>query len=205
MVKCVVFDFMGVVFSEGHIIRNALYPMLRSRGFTYDYVKRTYLEYTDGSLRNEDFWRKFFIKGDYRDFERKFLDSLPLDGDFNNVSRELKERRLRLAALSHLPIEWGSYLVKRYAFNNIFDEIVITGEFKAKKTDRQIYEVLLRKLGMNASDCLFVDNELSYLQIASSLGFKTMLMKREEVTGEFRPDFVISSLKDIVRIVNGDL
>jgi FMN phosphatase YigB (HAD superfamily) len=203
MVKCVVFDLMGVIFSEGHIIRKILHPMLENR-FSYDYVKKMYLEYTDGNLKNEDFWRKFFPKGSYKEFERKFLDSIQIDKDFYMVNKELKRRKLKLAVLSHLPKEWGIYLVRKNKIDKIFDVIVISGEYKIKKTDRQIYEILLKKLDQSASDCIFVDNDLSYLQTASKVGFKTVLMEKEEVRGEFKPDFLIKSLKELIQIINDE-
>jgi hypothetical protein len=82
-IKCVVFDFMGVIFEEADDVANLLIPFIeRECGYARrDEVQRRYREASSGLISARDFW--VGISDGYPEIQRKYLDScLKLDPDF---------------------------------------------------------------------------------------------------------------------------
>ena len=57
----------------------------------------------------------------------------------------------------------------------LFDGLVISGEIGMVKPNVEIYEYLLKKHGLDASECLFVDDRLDNIEAGESVGIKGYL------------------------------
>ena len=57
----------------------------------------------------------------------------------------------------------------------LFDGLVISGEIGMVKPNVEIYEYLLKKYGLDASECLFVDDRLDNIEAGESVGIKGYL------------------------------
>lgn len=55
-----------------------------------------------------------------------------------------------------------------------YDAVVISEDHGMRKPDTEIFELVLEKLGMAGSDCVFVDDTETYLPPAAALGFATV-------------------------------
>lgn len=55
-----------------------------------------------------------------------------------------------------------------------FIDVVISGVEKLIKPDPAIYEVLLRRQGLEAADCVFIDDSLKNVEAAARLGFHAL-------------------------------
>ena len=70
---------------------------------------------------------------------------------------------------------WGTRLYPRARLDPIFDVMVISGEVGLRKPEIEIYELVCEKLGVDPSDCIFVDDHPGHLVPASELGMTTVL------------------------------
>jgi len=77
----------------------------------------------------------------------------------------------RLVGLSNWSAEKFRLTQRRYDLFKLFDEIIISGDVKVMKPEREIFDITLRKLGLRADECLFVDDSQGNVDAAAAMGF----------------------------------
>ncbi len=87
------------------------------------------------------------------------------------ILRELKEADYTLAALSNWSSETFPRVMDHYEFLSWFNPLVISGQIGYKKPDPEPFQILLHELGLNAEDCLFIDDMEKNIQEAKRQGF----------------------------------
>lgn len=83
----------------------------------------------------------------------------------------LKEDAYPLFALSNWSAETYPIARERFAFFEMFDQIVISGEIERVKPDREIFDHLLEKARRRAEECVFIDDSPGNVTAAVALGF----------------------------------
>lgn len=101
-------------------------------------------------------------------------DSLP-------VLRELRGRGVSTAIVSNCDHSTRA-VVDRLALAEETDAVVLSFEVGAAKPDRRIYDAALERVGVDAGDALFVDDQAGYCDGAAALGMRTVLIVRTEAT-----------------------
>ena len=104
-------------------------------------------------------------------------DSLRPKPDTLALIQRLARRPVPLYCLSNMPASTFAYLRERYAFWPVFRGIVISGEIKMMKPEREIFEHLLRRYGLEARDTIFIDDHRANVQAARALGMQTVLFR----------------------------
>ncbi|HBX45773.1 MAG TPA: HAD family hydrolase [Porphyromonadaceae bacterium] len=73
---------------------------------------------------------------------------------------------------------WSSEMIpvafKRYDFFRYLKGIVVSGEEKVAKPDPRLYQVLLDRYNLNASESLFIDDNARNIETARQMGFQTI-------------------------------
>lgn len=95
------------------------------------------------------------VRAYYAGFDRMMRDQI--HGTVALVER-LHARGTPLYALTNWSAETFPYAPRRFAFFRRFRGVVVSGEIKAMKPDRAIFDHLLRTYGLAAADCLFIDD-----------------------------------------------
>jgi putative hydrolase of the HAD superfamily len=90
---------------------------------------------------------------------------------------ELAERQVPLYCLSNMPASTFAYLRERYDFWGVFRGIVISGEIKMMKPEREIFDHLLRRYALSAAETVFVDDHAPNIEAARALGLGTILFR----------------------------
>jgi 2-haloacid dehalogenase len=83
----------------------------------------------------------------------------------------LKAAGYRLYGLTNWNVEKFSIVRHKYAFFDLFDDIVVSGEVKLIKPDPAIFHLLLQKIDRQPKECLLVDDSLKNVEVARKLGF----------------------------------
>jgi 2-haloacid dehalogenase len=91
--------------------------------------------------------------------------------DSVQVLREVRAQGLPLYALTNWSAELFPATRKRLEFLSWFDEIVVSGDERAIKPDREIYEALVRRTGLNPANAVFIDDRPANVRAAEDLGF----------------------------------
>ena len=94
----------------------------------------------------------------------------PIEGGVR-VLREVRERDLPLYALTNWPAEVFPLARERWEFLDWFDDIVVSGEERAAKPAREIYDVLVGRTGLDPATTVFIDDREANTRAARDLGF----------------------------------
>lgn len=98
--------------------------------------------------------------------------------------RKLKEKYI-LYGLTNWSAETFPIVFKRYAFFQLFDGIVISGEEKLIKPDKKIFERMLERYQLEAKNALFIDDNINNIQAAKEMGFATIhVMEKTDLERE---------------------
>lgn len=89
------------------------------------------------------------------------------------VMLELKDR-YKLFGLTNWSNETFPPVCERYSFFKSFEGIVVSGAERLIKPDPKIYQLLLSRYALKASECLFIDDNIDNIKAAQKLGFATV-------------------------------
>lgn len=96
------------------------------------------------------------------------------------ILKQLKQAGYSLYGLSNWSAETFPYARKKYDFLHLLDDIVISGEVGHIKPDPEIFQIMLKKIGRPAQECLFIDDSLTNIHQAQKMGFATIHFQSPE-------------------------
>jgi len=84
--------------------------------------------------------------------------------------RALKNRGLKIAVLSNMPIEISTHM-RRYApWFKDFDYVCFSAEVRLAKPEAAIFQACLEAVGSKPAECLFIDDRADNVEAARALG-----------------------------------
>src|SRR5688572_21719094 len=88
------------------------------------------------------------------------------------IARQLKQNGLNLYILTNSSAEKFPIAKQKYPFlEELFEDIIVSGEHKLLKPDPAIYHLTLNRIQRNANECIFIDDSLPNIETARELGF----------------------------------
>ncbi len=111
-----------------------------------------------------------YFTGDY------FTEKLSPRKGFNELLKKLKESHV-VVMLTNQNIEVSQFLTNKFGLDLIFDEVISSGDLKAKKPDPTIYKELMKKFNVKPLKTIFVDDDKANVDAASGLGIKAIQFK----------------------------
>jgi 2-haloacid dehalogenase len=109
-------------------------------------------------------------------YDHQYL--LSLHGAFPEVVeilKNLKDSGYPLYALSNWPAEKFALIRTQHEFFDWFDDMVISGEVRMVKPGKEIFQLMLDRIGKPASECIYIDDHDPNIRTAAELGFTTIL------------------------------
>lgn len=94
--------------------------------------------------------------------------------DTVEILKQLKRKGYLIYGLSNWSAETFPYARQKYGFLNLLDDMVISGEVGHVKPEPEIFQIMLKKIGRAAQECLFIDDSLPNIQQAQKMGFQTI-------------------------------
>ena len=110
----------------------------------------------------------------------------PIEGTVA-VLEELKDAGHELHALTNWSAEKFPIARERYAFLTWFETILVSGEHGLIKPDPRIFELLLERIGREATACIYIDDNAGNAEAAAALGFDAVHFQNPE---QLRRDLV---------------
>jgi 2-haloacid dehalogenase len=108
----------------------------------------------------------------------------PIEGTVA-ILADLKEAGHELHALTNWSAEKFPIARERYAFLTWFETVLVSGEHGLIKPDARIFELLLERIGREASACIYIDDSAKNIAAAEALGFESIHFQGpEELRGE---------------------
>ena len=85
---------------------------------------------------------------------------------------ELKAAGYKLYGLSNWSAETFPLVKDKYPVFSMLDGIVMSGEELIGKPDVRIYQILLDRYGLNAEECVFIDDRLANIEAGERVGIR---------------------------------
>jgi 2-haloacid dehalogenase len=110
-----------------------------------------------------------------RAFDTRWLETLGGVIDENvKLLQGLKARGRRVHALSNFAHEKFALAADAFPFLREFDVAIISGREAVAKPDRRIFEILVERVSLPASELLFVDDSPRNVEAARAFGLETI-------------------------------
>ena len=113
-------------------------------------------------------------------FGERFFSHVEANDEMLDAMRGLRDRGYRMAILTNNVREWQPYWRERMGIDEIFEVVIDSGFVGMRKPERAIYELTLRELGVDAHECLFVDDLEVNCEAATELGMKAVRFESSE-------------------------
>jgi HAD superfamily hydrolase (TIGR01509 family) len=196
--EIVVLDAMGVMYSVGDDVTDLLCPFIAEKGGTSDIDKINSL-YNTASLGNitaKEFWQSVGLAPDLED---EYLQRHKLTDGLIEFLEAINSMGGQVWCLSNDLAEWAKKLRDRFKIERYFRGFIISGDVGLRKPDPAIFELLLRRLEANAGPAVFVDDNPKNLDVAASLGFKTILFHTVGAGSSRSGHASVSNFKELLR------
>jgi putative hydrolase of the HAD superfamily len=93
----------------------------------------------------------------------------------------------RLAAVTDAQSAYGVQEMNSVCLSGYFDPIIVSGDFGYRKPDRRLFKAALNAMEMQASEVLFVGNDMYHdFYGAQEVGMKALFFKSNQGTQETR-------------------
>ena len=92
------------------------------------------------------------------DFTARYFAGLAPNEPMIELMAALRGEGYRMALLTNNVREWEPYWRAMAPIDDIFELVVDSAFVGMRKPDREIYELTVKRLGVHASECLFVDD-----------------------------------------------
>jgi putative hydrolase of the HAD superfamily len=121
-------------------------------------------------------------------FSEIYFDALQPNEPMIELMRELKAGGRRMALLTNNVREWEPLWRSMLPVDEIFELVVDSGFVGMRKPDPPIYELTVARLsGVNAEQCLFIDDLAVNIETARAMGMYAVHFRdNEQAIGEVR-------------------
>lgn len=182
LIKCIIFDAMGVVFTVGDDTNDLLVPYILEKkpDVAKEKIFSLYHEASLGNISPKSLWEGVgFSEAEIPSIQREYLETrLTLDPEFVACVKGLKGK-YKIALLSNDLAEWNQYLRAYHQIEQYFDYAFISSSIRVRKPDKKIYINALEQMDANAEECIFIDDHPDRVKSAAELGIIPILFNRE--------------------------
>ena len=172
-------DFGGVLTTN---VFASFEQFCRAEGLAPDRVKQAFLgdarellhELELGTMAEEEFERQFAERlgvADSAGLIDRLFGGMDADEAMLDAVRRAREAGVRTGMVSN---SWGAERYDMDALERTFDAWVISGDVKLRKPDPRIYALGAERIGLDPSECVFVDDLPGNLKPARNLGMATV-------------------------------
>jgi HAD superfamily hydrolase (TIGR01509 family) len=187
MIKAVVVDLGGVLFSEGKSV--ALEKLATVHGYDRELVGAILSSPKSISLRkglvsDEDFWQwahqQLPSNYDSRLIQQEWYDGYILDEEVYGLIASL-QKNYSIIAFSGNVRSRVDFLEEKYRFRHLFDIEIYSFDFHLTKPEREFVEVMIEKSGVRPEEIVYIDDNDSYAKPAQDLGVNVVIYQRGEM------------------------
>ena len=186
MIKTVVIDLGGVLFSEGKSV--VLEKLAKVHGYDRKLIGAILsspesISLRKGLMSDEDFWHGAPSTGgldyDSRLIQQEWYDGYILDQDVYELIASLQKKYSIIAFSGNIKSRID-FLETKYCFRHLFDIEVYSFDFHLTKPEREFVEIMIEKSGVRPEEIVYIDDNDSYAKPARELGVNVIIYRRGE-------------------------
>jgi putative hydrolase of the HAD superfamily len=111
---------------------------------------------------------------DFQEFGVMFFKALHPNVAMIDLIREVRRNRFRTSLLTNNVKEWEPLWRSMLPVDELFETVVDSGFVGCRKPDPRIYEILLTRVDLPPSSCVFIDDMEINCEAAEDLGMKAI-------------------------------
>lgn len=210
--KAVIFDMDGVLIDSHSVARQLLCETANGYGcnLTIEDINSW------GSLSSRQFWSKVKATYDLKQSLDELIQSYNVDREIEkykeigllpgvkNLLKEIKADGLKTAIATSASRKRMNAVIDLFELEDDFDQFVCDDEVRSSKPDPEIYLLVAKKLKVQPSFCIVIEDSNNGLRSAKSAGMKCIGFKglphiNEDLGGADKiiTDFMQLTVKDI--------
>jgi HAD superfamily hydrolase (TIGR01509 family) len=202
LLRVLILDAMGVIFSVGNDDRDLLCPFVEEKGGTKD-TSKIQMVYHAASLGNMSSAQLWKAVGLHPGLEDEYLQRYELTDGLTDFLEAVNSQGYEVWCLSNDISEWSKKLRARFGLDKYIRGFVISGDVGVRKPEQAIFDYVIGQLTVSPRDAVFVDDQRRNLDVAATLGFGTILFAPagHDLTDE--KHIVATSFTDVLRWLHG--
>lgn len=179
MIKSIIFDFAGVIGSDG------LWIYLKEKLIDLEEKKSYFQELSvkvdNATITNQEFVQAIatILKVSEKIVWKEIFKRIVINQELLEIINKLK-KRYKICLLTNFTNEWMKELFKVYQLDKYFDVKVISSLYKLVKPDKKIYLIALNLLRSKPNETLFIDDRQCHVDGGKNAGIKSLLFTTNE-------------------------
>lgn len=186
MIKAIIFDLGGVLFTNGtkKFIDDISSRYNLDKELVKDIISgETGNKYREAKITRDEFWKqvleKLNINEDINKLEDQWINSYELIEGTRDIIFELA-KKYKVFYLSDNVKERVEMINSRYGFMKWFENGIFSHKVGIKKPNPQIYKLALEKAGVQPKEAVFIDDKALFLEPAKQIGMTTFVFETPE-------------------------
>lgn len=106
----------------------------------------------------------------------KFYEKSIFNSGVVNIIKKLKNN-YKVFLFSNFIAELLRKLLEKHKLSDLFDEIIISSDYKMKKPSTEFFDLLIRTSNVKKSEIVFIDDRLDNVEGAKNFGIDSILFK----------------------------
>jgi putative hydrolase of the HAD superfamily len=179
MVKAVIFDCFGVIISDSLTVM--VDELSRTKPEQAKEIREMMRACNQGLLDSETVNKHIaeVLGLDYQSYRQKVREGEMKDPRVLRLIKELRGK-YKSAMLSNITVSGMERRFSEAERAEYFDEMVVSAAIGHVKPDPEAYEITAEKLGVEPSECVFIDDKESFCQAAEAVGMKSVWYREFE-------------------------
>lgn len=186
MVKAIIFDLGGVLFTNG---TDAFVRKIMTRYSLDEITVRDVLDgalgslYREARISREEFWRRAIealgLRESMDQLEREWIDGYELIEGTKKIIEALS-KKYSVYYLSDNVRERVEQLEQKYHFLSLFSGGIFSHEVGIRKPDPRLYRMILDLARVDPHEAIYIDDKPHFLFSAQALGIGTLVFTTPE-------------------------
>lgn len=181
-IKAIIFDVGGVLVHNQ--VEDSYRLLAEKLGIDKDkmmaFYSRNKVEIQNGQISTAEFIRiieaEFGVQENFLPKWRlSYMEALPINEPMVDLAQSLVAK-YRVGAISNNPKFLAEVDRQRRIFKN-FDTVVWSCDVGHLKPEKVVFEIALKRLGVKAKECVFIEDRTEILDVPKNLGITTILFK----------------------------
>jgi len=185
LIKAILFDFDGVLTIDKAGSSSITKYISKATNIPLDLVKSCYYKYNkallNGDIIHKDMWNSFCNdlgnSIEYRVLIESFKNTA-LDIKMIDLIKELKRNYL-IAMVTDNKCDRIDTILCSNNLQSYFNLVAVSAKQHSGKDCIDIFQYVINNLGIDAAECIFIDNTEKNLVIPKQMGMKTILFNDE--------------------------
>lgn len=173
MYKAIIFDFFDVIH------RDPFRHWLKQSGLERNGDLHETSRLLDiGAISDEEFYKRLSESSGQPSQTVKVIyeDTTFIDYEMIELIKRLKHT-YKTGLLSNSSIEYLRQIIRQHELEALFDVITVSAEVRLIKPDPKIFAHILDKLGVPATEAIFIDDNPKNVEAAAKLGIESIIYK----------------------------